>query len=86
MFRFKLAEIVNNISSYYHVEIFLKRCIFDIDRSKWPIHVVGYKKNMWSPDIYKIQNRYKHPIHGFITVLINKETYQLYSSAKSAIK
>ena len=38
-------EMINNIPSYYRVEIFLKRCIFNIDKSKWPIHVVDYKKN-----------------------------------------
>ena len=80
------VEMVNNISSYYHVEIFLERNIFDIDRPKWPIHVVDYMENEWPLDIYKIQNKYRHPIHGSITKLINKEIYQPYSSAKSAIK
>ena len=47
-------NMVNNIPSYYHVEILSKGDIFGIN--------------------------------GSITVLINKETYQSYSFAKSALK
>ena len=79
-------EMVNNIPSYYHVEIFLKYYILGTDGLKWPIHIVDYEENQWSPKIYEIQNKYNHKKYGSITVLINKETYQPYSSAKSALK
>ena len=78
--------MVNNIPNYYHVEIFLENDIFDNNGLKWPIHVYDYIENMWSSDIYEIQYEYTHPTYGYITVLINKETYQPYSSAKSALK
>ena len=79
-------EMVNDIPGYYHVEILLNKNIFDVDGPKWPIYIVDYIEHEWSPDIYEIQNKYTHSIHGPITVLINKESYQPYSSAKSAIK
>ena len=79
-------EIVNNIPSYYHIEIFLKYNIFCNDGLKWPIRVVDYKEHQWSLKIYEIQDKYMHPIYGSITVLINKKTYQPYSFAKSALK
>ena len=79
-------EMVNNIPSYYHVDIFFFKNIFFIDEPKWPIHVFKYQENRWSSHIYEIQDKYTHPIHGPITVLVNKETYQPYSSAKSALK
>ena len=79
-------EMVNNIPSHHHVVILLKKDIFGIDGFKWPIHVIDYRENDWSPEIYEIQDKYIHPIHGSITVLINKETYQPYSSAKSAFR
>ena len=78
--------MINTIPSYYHVEILLIKNIFDNIGLKWPIHVVGYIENEWSPDIYEIQNKYFHPIHGSITILINKETYQPYYSVKFALK
>ena len=82
--------MVNNIPNYYQVKILLEENIFGSDGLKWPIHVVNYKEQEqeWSPIIYEIQNKYKHkhPIYASITVLINKETYQSYSSAKSALK
>ena len=79
-------EMVNNIPNYYYVNIFLWKNIFGDDGPKWPIHVVKYIENEWSSDIYDIQDTYTHPIYGPITVLINKETYQPYSFAKSAHK
>ena len=81
-------EMVNNILNYYHVMLLLKRNIFgtDDDGPKWPIHVVGYRENKWSPNIYEIQDKYIHPIYGSITVIINKNTFQPYSSNKSALK
>ena len=79
-------EMVNNIPNYYHVKIFLGRNISGIDEIKWPIHVVNYRENEWPPEIYEIQDKYIHPFHGSITILINKKTYQPYSSAKSALK
>ena len=79
-------EMVNNIPSYYHVKLLLRRDIFNINGSKWPIHVVGYEENEWSSEIYEIHDKYVHPIHGSIVVLINKKTYEPYSSAKSACK
>ena len=79
-------EMVNNIPNYYHVEIFLTNNIFSIGGPKWPIHAIKYRENEWPLDIYEIQNTYKHSVHGIITILINKETYQPYSSIKSALK
>ena len=79
-------DMINNIPNYYYVNIFLQKNIFNIDGPKWPIHVIDYRENKWSPEIYKIQDKYEHPNHGPITILINKETYQSYSSAKSALK
>ena len=79
-------EMVNNIPNYYHVVLFLDGHIFGDSGPKWPIHVVDYKECGWSPDIYVIQNEYIHQIHGPITVLTNKKTYQPYSLAKSARK
>ena len=78
--------MVNNIPGYYHVKLFVYENIFCINGPKWPIHIVDYKENEWSSDIYEIQDKYIHPIHGPITVLINKETYQSHSFAKSALK
>ena len=78
--------MVNNIPSYHRVIIFLKKYNFNIDAPKWPIHVVAYLEHQWSPDIYEIHDKYMHPNHGSITILINKNTYQPYSFAKSAIK
>ena len=77
-------EIVNNIPNYYHVKILLRNNNFDIRKLKWPIHVVNYVEHKWSPEIYEIQDKYIHPIYDSITILIEKESYQPYSSAKSA--
>ena len=79
-------EMINNIPSYYHVNIFLNINIFGIGGTKWPIHVIEYKEHDWPPAIYEIQNKYIHPIHNCITLLVNRETYQPYSFSKSAIK
>ena len=79
-------EIVNNIPSYYQVEIFIDKNIFDDNGPKWPIHVIKYVEHGWPQNIYVIQDKYMHPNYGYIVVLINKETYQPYSSAKSALK
>ena len=79
-------EMVNSIHNHYHVKIFLKNNIFGDNGLKWPIHVLKYKENDWSPNIYEFQDKYKDPIHGHVTILINKKTYQPYSSAKSALK
>ena len=79
-------KMINNIPNYYHFRILLESNIFDIDEPKWPIHVVRYRIRDWPSDIYEIQDKYRHPIHGPITVLINKKSYQPYSSAKSALK
>ena len=79
-------NIVNNVPNYYHVKLLLKKNIFNINGLKWPIHVVDYKENEWSPDIFEIQDEYMHPIYGPITLLINKKTYQSYSFVKSALK
>ena len=80
------SEMINNIPTYYCVKIFLSQNIYGIDEPKWPIHVIDYKENEWSPEIYEIQDKYTHPLYGSITILINKNTYQPYSSAKSALK
>ena len=76
-------EMINNIPSYYRVEIFSKEDIFGTNGPIWPIHVVNYRKYKWSPDKYDIQDKYTYPDHDSVIVLINKETYQPYSSAKS---
>ena len=80
------VKMVNNIPSYYHVEILLKNNIFNINGPKWSINVVNYKEHEWSSEIYEIQDKYIHPKHGSIIVLINKKTYQPCSFAKSARK
>ena len=79
-------EMVNNIPSYYHVKILLRNNIFGDSGLKWPIHVIHYEESEWSSNIYEIHNKYSHQFYGFITILINKETYQSYSFAKSALK
>ena len=80
-------KMVNNIPSYYHVKIILlEKYISDIDKPKWPIHVINCGKNKFSLNIYEIHDKYIHPNYGYITVLINEKTYQPYSSAKSALK
>ena len=78
--------MINNIPSYYHVEIFLHNNMFNLSGPKWPIHVLYYSENEWPSDIYEIQNKYTHPSYGSIVKLINKKTYQPYSSTKSALK
>ena len=64
-------EMVNNIPSYYCVILLVCNNI-GINGLKWPIHVVNYREHEWSLDIYEIQEKYTHPVYGFITVLINK--------------
>ena len=76
---------INNIPRYFYIKIFLYNNIFDCG-SKWPIHVVNYDETKWSSDIYEIIDKHIDPIYGNITVLINKETYEPYSHAKSALK
>ena len=68
-------QMVNNIPRYYDVKIIVNFNRFDIDGSKWPIHVTHYREFDWSSKIY-----------GNITVLINKDTYEPYSLTKSARK
>ena len=63
--------MVNNIPSYYHVKIFIvsaDKNIINIKGPKWPIHVINYIENKWISKIYEIQDKYMHPIHGFVTV------------------
>ena len=79
-------EMVNNIPGYYDVKIFLSENIFGDNCLKWPIHVHKYEKNQWSLKIYVVIDNYTHPFRGDIIVLINKKSYQPYSSAKSALK
>ena len=66
------------------MKVYVDDNIFDNEGPKWPIHVVNYKKTNWSSDIYEIIDNYNDPIYGDIIVLINKETYEPYSHAKSA--
>ena len=66
--------------------LFVKRNIFGVYGSKWLIHVVEYMENEWSLNIYEIQDKYTHLKCGIITILINRETYQPYSCAKSCLK
>ena len=42
-------------------------------------------KNNITCIIYEVINNYTHSIYGDITVLINKKSYQPYSSDKSAL-
>ena len=79
-------EMVNNIPSYYQVIILLYKNIFGNDEPKWPIHVTEYMEHLWPSKIYEIQDKYMHQYRGSIVVLINKKSYQPYSSAKSALK
>ena len=78
--------MINNIPSYYDVKIFLEDNILGKYGPKWPIHVFHYDETKWSPDIYEIQDKYKHPIYSPMTILINKKTYEPYSHNKSALK
>ena len=78
--------VINNIPRYYNVKIYVKTNIFEKCEPKWPIHVVKYKEKKWSSDIYEIIDKHIDPIYGDITVLINKETYEPYSHAKSTLK
>ena len=68
------------------MKIYADNNIFEKCGSKWPIHVVNYDKKKWSSDIYEVIDKHIDPIYGDITVLINKETYEPYSHAKSALK
>ena len=66
-------KMVDNISIYYHVKLFLEQNMFCVNWPNWPVHVVNYRENYWSAKIYEIQDKYVHPIHGPITKLINKK-------------
>ena len=79
-------DMINSIPNYYYVKIVLKNSVFGNNGLKWPIHIVDYIENEWPPEIYEIQGKYMHPIYNSITILINKETYQPYFSAKSTLK
>ena len=79
-------NMINNIPSYYNVVIFVRKDIFENNGIKWPIHVIRYKKKIWSSEKYKIIDKYTHPLYRDITVLINKETHEPYIRAKSALK
>ena len=80
-------EMVNNIPSYYNVKIFVVKNILGDNDLKWPIYVCNYSKNRWPVELYEMVNNYTHPIYGnIITIIINKKTYQPYSSTKSALK
>ena len=78
-------EMVNNIFGNYDVKIFLSENILDDNGPKWPIHVYNYTKKQWSSEIYEVIGKYRLNIYD-ITILINKETFQPYSHAKSALK
>ena len=79
--------MVNNIPGYYDVKIYASINIPDINIDvKWPFHVLYYNETHWSSEIYEVIDNYTHPNYGDITVLINKKSYQPYSSAKSALK
>ena len=82
----KDIEIINNIPRYYNVNIYVNHNILKKSKPKWPIHVVKYNGSHWPSDIYEIIDKHIDPIYGNITVLINKETYEPYSHAKSALK
>ena len=79
-------EIINNIPSYYFVKILLKKNIFGVNGPLWPFHVINYEETNWSSKLYKVIDKYVHLIYGKIIIIINKETFQPYSHAKSAIK
>ena len=80
------VKMVNNIPNYYDVKIFLSVNILYDNGLKWPIYVRNYGKINWPLKLYQVINNYMHPIHGDITILIDKKSYQPYSSAKSALK
>ena len=82
----RYIEMVNNIPGYYDVKIFLLKNIFGDNGPKWPMHVCNYKKKRWPLEIYEVIDNYTHSFYGDITILINTETYQSYSFAKSAFK
>ena len=51
-------EMINNICSHYCMKILLVKNIFNDNGPKWPIHVVDYTDDEWSPDIYGMVTRY----------------------------
>ena len=79
-------EMVNNIPGYYDVKIFLLYNILSDNDIKWPIHVCDFEKTRWSSEVYEVIDNYDHSSYGNITVLINKKSFQPYSSAKSTLK
>ena len=68
------------------MKIFVNHNIFQKCEPKWSIYVVNYNESTWPFDIYEIIDKHIDPIYGNITVLINKESYEPYSYAKSALK
>ena len=85
-----LPENLTNITFGYHfnqkIDSEMLPSNFGIHGAKWPIHIVRYSEDEWPLNIYQVQDKYTHPRYGPITVLINKENYQPYSFAKSALK
>ena len=82
------VEMVNDIPNYYDVKLLATDNFFGNTSPKWPIHVLWtcYNKSQWSFKLYEVIDNYMHPIYGKMIVLINKESYQPYSSVKSALK
>ena len=78
--------MVNNIPNYYNVQLFMDFHHSTIDGPKWPIHVSYHDKQSWSSKIYDIVKIYNHNVYGSMTILINRETYESYSFAKSTRK
>ena len=78
--------MINNIPNHYNVKIFSNNGIHCDGNIKCPIHVRYYDESLWNLEMYEVIDNYKHPIHNNITVLINKKSYQSYSSAKSTLK
>ena len=80
-------DAINNIPNYYNVKIFTKYNFpTAIDELKWTIHVPNCYAKCWPLKIYHIVKTYNHAHYGDMTILINKETYEPYSSAKSTLK
>ena len=82
----KNIEVINNIPRYFNVKIYVNHNIFQKSKPKWPIRVVNYNETHWPSDIYDIIDKHIDPIYGNITVLINTESYEPYSHAKSVLK
>ena len=79
--------MVNSIPSYYNVKLYLKDNILDNNGPKWPIYVMqNYDTKKWPSVIYEMIDKYTDSFGNDIIVLINKNTHEPYSSAKSARK